>query len=51
MFIYHYFCFEHKQVILAFLFVFIVYRTVSYIFERLFRPSGTGANVKIISKS
>ena len=26
--------------ILAFIFVFIVYRTVSYVFERLFRPSG-----------
>ena len=31
--------------ILAFLFVFIVYRTVSYFFERLFKPSGTGPNV------
>ena len=43
-FIYHC-CFEHKQVILAFIFVFIVYRIVSYIFERLFKPSGTGPNV------
>ena len=32
--------FEHKQVILAFIFVFIVYRIVSYIFESLFKPSG-----------
>ena len=40
-----YCCFEHKQVILAFIFVFIVYRIVSYIFERLFKPSGTGPNV------
>ena len=31
-FVYHYCCFEHKQVILAFTFVFIVYRIVSYIF-------------------
>ena len=44
-FIYHYCCFEHKQVILAFIFVFIVYRIVSYIFERLFKPSRTGPNV------
>ena len=44
-FIYHYCCFEHKQVILAFIFVFIVSRIVSYIFERLFKPSGTGPNV------
>ena len=44
-FIYHYCCFEHKQVILAFIFVFIVYRIVSYIFERLFKPSGTGPSV------
>ena len=44
-FIYHYCCFEHKQVILAFIFVFIVYRIVSYIFERLFKPSGTSPNV------
>ena len=44
-FIYHYCCFEHKQVILAFIFVFIVYRIVSYILERLFKPSGTGMNV------
>ena len=27
------------------MFVFIVYRTVSYFFERLFKPSGTGPNV------
>ena len=45
MFIYHYCCFEHKQVILAFIFVFIVYRTVSYIFEGLFKVSGTVPNV------
>ena len=31
-FIYHYCCFGNKQVILAFMFVFIVYRTVSYFF-------------------
>ena len=43
--IYHYCCFGNKQVILAFIFVFIVDRTVSYIFERLFKPSGTGPNV------
>ena len=35
----------NKQVNLAFLFVFIVYRTVSNVFERLLRPSGTGPNV------
>ena len=35
----------NKQVIFAFIFVFIVYRTVSYVFERLFRSSGTGLNV------
>ena len=45
MFIYHYCCFEHKQVIIAFMSAFIVYCTVSYIFERLFKPSGTGPNV------
>ena len=33
----------NKRVMLAFIFVFIVYRTVSYIFERLFSPSGTHA--------
>ena len=43
--IYHYCCFGNKQVILAFIIFFIVYRTVSYIFERLFKPSGTGPNV------
>ena len=43
--IYHYCCFEHKQVILAFIFVFFVYRMVSYILERLFKPSGTGPTV------
>ena len=31
--------------ILAFTFVFIVYRIVCYVFERLFKPSGTGPNV------
>ena len=32
-----------------FVLVFIVYRTVSYVFERLFRHSGTGPNIfKII---
>ena len=40
----------NKQMILAFRFVFVVYRTVSYVFERLFRSSGTGPNnfLKII---
>ena len=31
--------------ILAFIFIFIVYRIVSYIIERQFKPSGTGPNV------
>ena len=36
--------------ILALIFVFIVYRIVSYLFERLFKPSETGPNdFKIIS--
>ena len=35
---------EIKKVILAFIFVFIVLRTVSHIFVRLFKPSGTGPN-------
>ena len=35
----------NEQVIFAIIFVYIVYRTVSYIFERLFKPSGTGPNV------
>ena len=36
---------KNKLVILAFMFVFIVYRTVSNVFERLFRPSETGPSV------
>ena len=35
----------NKQTILAFIFFFIVYPTVFYVFERLFRPSGTSLNV------
>ena len=37
--------------IVAYIFAFIVYRTVSYIFERLFRPSGTSPNVYINIKA
>ena len=35
----------NKQVILAFTFDFIVYRTVAYVFERLFKPSETAPNI------
>ena len=33
------------KVILPFIFVFIVYRTVSHIFERLFKPGGNRPNI------